>query len=176
MKSLRTKIKLMRENMPKSEVESLSSAVYTKLFSLDYMREKSTFFVYKSFRNEVDTSGIINALLAQNKTVSHPLIIGDKIISALPTSSEWVKDAFNIETPKNYKELSSVDVAIIPLIACDKNKNRVGFGKGFYDKFLSETPCIKIGLCYDFQVIDSITPNPWDVKLDYIITPTKIIL
>ena len=172
MKTLRAKIKLLRENMTIGEVQTLSSAVYSNLFSLDYMREKSTFFVYKSFRNEVDTSAIINELLKQNKTVSHPLIIGDKMISALPTSSEWVKDAFDIETPKDYKELSS---AIIPLIACDTNKNRVGFGKGYYDRFLSETPCIKIGLCYDFQVTETITPNPWDVKLDYIITPTKII-
>ena len=95
--------------------------------------------------------------------------------SVKPLSNNFIKDKFGVLVPKEYEIISDVDVAFIPLIACDKNKNRIGFGKGYYDKFLSGKNILKIGLAYDFQIVDHIPSNSWDVKLDLIITDKQII-
>ena len=97
------------------------------------------------------------------------------MLAGVPKTSEFISDSFGVLTPKDYAVLEAIDVAIIPLLLCDKRKNRVGYGKGFYDRFLLKHPCLKIGVCYDFQVLENLTPNPWDIPLDIIVTPTKII-
>ena len=81
------------------------------------------------------------------------------MVAGIPVGKETTTDKFGVVIPKNYTVIENVDVAFIPLVACDKNKNRIGFGKGYYDKFLQNKNCIKVGICYDFQVVESITPN-----------------
>ena len=60
------------------------------------------------------------------------------MIAVKPTNEAFESDLYGISVPKEYEEVKSVEVAIIPLIACDENKNRIGFGKGYYDKFLKD--------------------------------------
>ena len=168
-------IKEKRNALNKSQIEKFSKSVYEKFIALDFIKENDSFFVYNSIKNEVDTQYIIDRLKNLKKTISYPLTIGGEMVAVIPTNDEWRIGDFGIKIPKKYKTTNSVDVAVIPLLACDKNLNRIGYGKGYYDKFLKENPCIKIGVCYDFQVIENITPNEWDIPLDYIITPTKII-
>ncbi len=172
---IRKLIKEKRNSLIKSEIEKFSKSITKKFFTLDFINEKTNFFVYSAIKNEVDTSQIINDLKKLGKVVSYPLTIGNEMIAVIPTCDEWITGDFGVLIPKNCKKAKSVDVAVIPLLACDKKLNRIGYGKGYYDKFLKENDCIKVGVCYDFQVIDGITPNEWDVPLDYIITPTKII-
>ena len=175
LSALRNQIKSQRLTLGANEVFALSKQVESLLFSLDFIREKSNFFIYNSIKNEVETSGLISVLTTLGKTVAFPLISGENLIPSIPKSSEFVLDRFGCKTPAYYTVMKSVDVAVIPLLACDENKNRVGYGKGYYDRFLKDKNCIKIGLAYDFQVKDNLTPNPWDVPLDIIITPTRII-
>ena len=172
---IRNSIKEKRGKLTLSEIEKASKSVLKNLLTLDFIKDKTNFFIYNSIKNEVDTAYIIDYLKVNNKAISCPLTIGDNMIAVLPTDSEWVLGDFNVKIPKSYKETNKIDVAIIPLLACDKNLNRIGYGKGYYDKFLSKADCIKVGSCYDFQVVESITPNGFDVPLDYIVTPTKII-
>ena len=172
---IRNSIKEKRNELTLSEIEKWSKSVLKNLLTLDFIKDKTNFFIYNSIKNEVDTAYLIDYLNVNNKVISYPLTIGDNMIAVLPTDREWVLGDFNVKIPKSYKETNKIDVAIIPLLACDKNLNRIGYGKGYYDKFLSKTDCIKVGICYDFQVIESITPNAFDVPLDYIVTPTKII-
>ena len=174
-KSIRTAIKKQRESLTISQVNSMSKSVINNALSLDIFDKFSTFFVYKDFKNEVQTSELIKFLKSINKCVCYPHIKGDKMLAVAPTSDAFEKDEYGILTPTEYKVIESVDVAFIPLIACDKNKNRIGFGKGYYDKFLDGKSVYKIGLCYDFQVIDEISADPYDVCLNAIVTQTKII-
>ena len=172
---IRKEVKEKRNSLTKSEIEKFSKSIGKKFFALDFISEKIKFFVYNAIKNEVDTSQIIKDLKKLGKEVSYPLTIGGEMVAVVPISDEWITGDFGVLIPKNYKKANSVDVAVIPLLACDKKLNRIGYGKGYYDKFLKENDCIKIGVCYDFQVIENIIPNEWDVPLDYIITPTKII-
>ena len=86
------------------------------------------------------------------------------------------KNSFGIDEPAKF-EVSKItpNIAIIPLLACDKSGNRIGFGKGYYDKWLFGKNLVKIGVCYDFQVLESVPSEPTDIKLDYIVTEKEII-
>ena len=173
--NVRKDMKSKRLALSLGEVKNLSLAVTKNLFSLDFIKKKQNFFIYNSIKNEVDTAEIISTLLKKNKTIAYPLISGLDLTPALPLDNEYRLDNFGCKTPKNYSVMTNIDVAIIPLVACDENKNRIGYGKGYYDRFLKGKNCIKIGLAYDFQVLKSITPNSWDIPLDIIITPTRVI-
>ena len=172
---IRLKILKVRNALNKAEVINASKIIEQKFLSLSEIKDKTNYFVYNSFKNEVQTSGIISALKSDGKTVSCPLIKGDDMLAVIPTSTDFILDKFGIKTPKNYDLAQNIEVGIIPLIACDTLKNRIGFGKGYYDKFLKDKNILKIGLCYNFQVVDGIVKNEWDVPLDIIITETKII-
>lgn len=172
---LRNTVKLKRNALSKNEALALSLKVSNNFFSIDFIREKSTFFIYNSIKNEVDTSCIISRLTNLGKRLCYPLTVGNDMLAVEPTSNEWIVGDFGVKTPKDYSVIKDIDVAVIPLLLCDKNKNRVGYGKGYYDRFLKNKNIVKIGLAYDFQVVENLTPNEWDVPLDVIITPTRII-
>ena len=172
---IRSKMLKERAKLSESEVYLKSQIIQNKVLALLQIKDKTTFFVYNAFKNEVDTLKIINELKSQNKTVCFPLIKGETMLAALPTSNEFMLDKYGIKTPKEYELVNSVEVAIIPLIACDNLKNRIGFGKGYYDKFLNDKNILKIGICYDFQVVENFAVNEWDIPLDIIITENQTI-
>lgn len=174
-KLLREQTLKKRAQMPFSNVLEFSKIITKKVLDLAVVKRSKNFFVYNSFKNEVQTGDIIENLKSAGKVVSCPLVDGSIMHAVLPTSNDFILDKFGVKTPKNYVLANDIEVAIIPLIACDKFKNRVGFGKGYYDKFLKDKTIYKIGICYDFQVIDSFLVNEWDVPLDIIITETQII-
>ncbi|MBQ3235278.1 MAG: 5-formyltetrahydrofolate cyclo-ligase [Clostridia bacterium] len=170
----RNKIKNLRKALTNSEVTALSNAVIDAVLTLDFSKANNL-FIYRSFNGEVDTNRLISYFLSNNKTVAYPVIKGDIMVAGIPNSNDFSPSKFGTEEPTKYLEMNKVDVCFLPLLLCDKQKNRVGYGKGFYDKFLSTHPCLKIGLGYDFQLVESLTPNPWDIPLDIIITDKQII-
>ena len=172
---LRKQIKELRNSLDKNAVIKYSKIITDKILALKEIENLNTFMVYKSFKNEVSTESLINLLLSLNKTVCYPVTKGENMVAGLPLSNEFTISKLGVEEPKNYKAIDLIDCVIVPLIACDKNKNRIGFGKGYYDRFLKNRNTLKIGVCYDFQVVDEITPNEWDVPLDLIITEKQII-
>lgn len=172
---IRGEMKKKRSSMPSSVVEASSELIFEKIKTLDFIFEKQNFLVYKDFKNEVKTDKIINYLHLLEKTVAHPITIGENMIAAIPMGVEAERDAFGIEIPKNYEIMTSPEVIFVPLVACDKNKNRLGFGKGYYDRYMSGKSTLKIGLCYDFQVVDGVSVNEWDIPLDMIITEKRLI-
>ncbi len=172
---LRQKIKNLRNAMDIESVKTYSKVITEKLLNLDAIKDLKTFMVYNSFKNEVSTDKIISGLVSLGKIVCYPVTLDNVMVAGLPLSSEFTLSKFGVPEPKEYKVLDTVDAVIVPLIACDKNKNRIGFGKGYYDKFLSKRNTLKIGVCYDFQVIENIMPNEWDIPLDVIITENQII-
>lgn len=171
---IRKKIKDMRKALSKEQVLNASEKILKNALTLDF-NEYRNFFIYKSFNNEVDTSRLIEHFLSQNKMVAYPVTQGDNMLAGIDKSNEKTFSKFGTEEPTEYIEMEKIDVCFLPLLAFDKNKNRLGYGKGYYDRFLNAHPCLKIGLAYDFQIEEEINIKPWDVPLDIIITETKII-
>lgn len=85
--------------------------------------------------------------------------------------------AFHIEEPQGDDTVDpdSIDLMVIPAVAYDRNGNRLGRGKGFYDRLLASTKARKVGIAYDFQLVDEIPAEPHDVPVDIVITETRFI-
>ena len=175
MNNLRKEIKSLRDELAKTVANDLSDKIFNNLLTLDIFNDYQNFFVYKSFKNEVSTKKLIDFLISKNKTVAFPVTNSLDMLAGKPNSIDEVKSAFGIDEPKDYLVLDNIDVCFVPLVVADEHKNRLGFGKGYYDRFLSKHPCLKIGLAYEFQVVNQLSPNPWDVPLDIIVTESRII-
>lgn len=86
--------------------------------------------------------------------------------------------AFRIEEPDgdDTVDISDIDLIIVPGVAYDRHGNRVGRGKGYYDRLLSRSRATTIGICYDFQLVDDLDPDPHDIPVDFVIADGKAIL
>ena len=93
----------------------------------------------------------------------------------ITTNTGFKKSSFGILEPEG--EASDIDdfVAIMPCLAVDKYGNRIGYGGGYYDKFLKNKSAFKIALCYDFQFVDKIVSDKHDIKVDCIVTDKQIL-
>lgn len=85
--------------------------------------------------------------------------------------------SFHIEEPTgdDIEDIDNIELIIVPGIAYDNRGNRVGLGKGYYDRLLSRTKATKIGIGYDFQLVDEIDSEPHDITMDIVITDSRII-
>lgn len=177
---LRNAALAQRRSLTETEVKNNSNQVFKQLISLDVFEQAATVFVYMSFNNEVDTKLIIEYLFATDKRVCIPLICGEGVMEAIEIKSlsDVKPNKMGILEPTDCSNIilpGQIDVALVPASVFDLHCNRIGYGKGFYDNYLINTDIFTIGLAYDFQVIDSIITNEHDVKLNMIVTPTRII-
>ncbi len=152
-----------------------SKEIYMKLVNLENFNKAKVIGIYYSTSNEVDTSLIVNRLLNNKKIVCFPKVEGDVInfykvnsITDLTNTSifgikEPKGDTFTLINPLD------IDLIIIPGIAFDKKLNRLGHGKGYYDKYLKKTNAYKIGICFSSQICDNLIVDNNDVKMDLII-------
>ena len=172
---IRRRIRSLRDSMDTALADRLSEIITKKALMLDIIKDNSDFMIYRSFGNEVRTDGIIKALLGMGKRVAFPITVGDDMIAAIPESDSFRRDRFGIEIPEKYTVMDKPQVIFVPLIACDGDRNRIGFGKGYYDRYLSRVNGFKIGICYDFQIVSHIEKMPWDVPLDIILSEKNVI-
>ncbi len=173
----RTKYLALRKNMADSSQKSKKIA--EKVLAND-IKKQSHIFAYLSFANEVDTHTIIRQLLKWGITVSVPVC---DIHTCTMTASQ-ITD-FSQCKPNRYGilEPSTViipdkpfDMILVPGVVFSKKGHRIGFGKGYYDRFLSSLPNhpLKIGLCYDWQLTETLPHEPHDIVMDFIITDERI--
>jgi 5-formyltetrahydrofolate cyclo-ligase len=181
-KELRLKYKILRKSLTENDIEQMSLDIANNILKLTIW-DKIYFHLFLSIKeqNEVDTECILHLLQGKDKEI----IISKSDFETLEMqhylltdNTKIKKNGYNIPEPINGLEVptSAIDVVFVPLIAFDKKGNRVGYGKGFYDKFLSECKpeAIKIGLSFyePEEIISDFYEN--DVKLDYCVTPTKV--
>jgi len=96
----------------------------------------------------------------------------------LTDDSDMQTGAFGISEPKAQIPVpeEEIDVILVPGIAFDKKGGRIGFGKGYYDRLLSRTKAVKIGLCHAVQLVEDTFCEPHDVRMDYVITESELIV
>ncbi len=181
---LRKKVLRLRNNMSDEEVELKSKTIINKLTALDEYKNSKVVFIYMSFKNEVKTSDLIEEMLSENKRVVIPYT-DTKNIEIIPSEIKNLKDDLTLNTFGYYEPVlekvkqvkpEELDLIITPGVVFDKNLNRIGFGKGYYDRILSKkrNDTKAIAVAYDFQVIDEVPTEPHDIKMDMIITEEKI--
>lgn len=161
-----------------------SSIITEKVLSMDCIKNAQTIMLYLDFNNEVQTTELVNKLLCLNKVVASPITIMDNrelIPSKITNLNEGISiGAYGIREPKREcsptVDVKDIDVVIVPAVAYDENCYRLGYGGGFYDRFLQRLrdDAVTIGIAFDLQIFDSVPKEDHDAQLDYIITETRL--
>lgn len=179
---LRKKYKSLRNGLTENEVDDLSLALANQVLKLDVW-EFSFYHIFLSIeeQKEINTDYILNILSGKDKNIlisKSDFKTGDMTHFLLTDNTAIKKNKYNIPEPIDGIEIldDKIDIVFIPLLAFDKTGNRVGYGKGFYDRFLAKCKpeTIKIGLSF-FEAETEIT-NVFesDVRLDYCVTPEQV--
>jgi 5-formyltetrahydrofolate cyclo-ligase len=183
---------LRRETLKKREALGIqracekSSVIMKKLMGLPEFKKAKFIMCYLDFRNEVATADFINKCLQLGKRVAVPLITteknNEKTMHACEVENidrDLDRGNFGILEPITDRPVDAalIDMAVIPGVGFDMSLNRLGFGKGFYDRFmpLLRNDCLKAGIAYDIQIVDKIPVSEFDFKMDLVITESKVI-
>ena len=177
---LRSHYKKKRLSLTNHKVNHLSQRVCKQLDKLNIWKLKYYhIFISISKYNELDTSFIINKLNSKQKIIIVPKISNNELTHiAINDKTEFSLNEYGIKEPNNGNHfiIENLDIIFIPLLAFDMEGHRVGYGKGYYDRFLKLTnnSTLKIGLSFfdPINKIQDIDDN--DIKLDYCITPTQV--
>lgn len=177
---LRSHYKKKRLSLTKQEVDDLSQRVCKQLDKLNIWKLKHYhIFISISKYNELDTSSIINKLKSEQKIIIVPKISNNELVHiAINDETEFGLNEFGIKEPNdgNHFIIENLDIIFIPLLAFDIEGHRVGYGKGYYDRFLKLTKnsTLKIGLSFFDPINKILDIDDNDVKLDYCVTPKQV--
>tara|TARA_B110000014_G_scaffold6205_1_gene4651 strand:- start:48 stop:608 length:561 start_codon:yes stop_codon:yes gene_type:complete len=154
-----------------------SEKILSKLMKTKIISEAESIGCYYSIGSEVQTVGLITRLLDEKKRVSLPKISSDTMsFRIIDDLSKLDKGEFDIPEPKDNSPIQEKhDVILVPCVGLDGKGNRVGYGQGFYDKYLEGNDAIKIALSYSKQIVKSIPITDEDIRMDWIITEKDII-
>ncbi len=174
-KELRAYMRARRANNENRDVKE--ELLIKNLLSLGgTVTDKENFFVYLSYSSEAPTDGLIERLLTLGKKVFCPRVEDDEM-SAVAFLDDFTLSKEGIREPLGEPFLGRLDVAITPLYAVDEQGNRLGYGKGYYDKFFQKRrDILKIGYCFDFQILSQVPHTAADVPLDIIVTDKRVLI
>ncbi len=181
---IRRLVRSVKNNHSSRELAEKSAAIVSRLFESREYKKAGTVMFYASKEREVDTLPAIKRAL-EEKIVVVPFVSGDAIIPVrIRSLKELAPGSFGVPEParevvgekKNRISPGRIDLVIVPGAAFDEEGNRVGYGKGYYDKFLKKTrKAATIALAYEFQMVPGIPASGHDVTVQKIITEKRII-
>ena len=199
-KEIRKEVTEKKKALTNEQVLQWSEELKEKFCSLDAYKEAESIYFYMSYNQEVQTIPMIEQAIADGKRAAVPimLISGETLNKEgkpkhdymefvyLHSMDECEPNFMGIpEPPKSLIDKDPSRIAdekkvliMMPGLAFDKAGNRIGYGGGFYDKYLDSHPDTefqKIALCFDFQIYDHIPTEPHDEKMDLVISPSEIV-
>lgn len=180
--SLRSQLLAERRALDPESCNDSGLAAQSKLLSLEEYSKAYCIALYASVQNEVDTAAVLVAALEEGKRVLYPVISGDRMLFRQVSGPDMLQaGAFGIPEPRQTGidyQADEAELIVVPGVVFDSSGHRIGYGKGYYDRFLKSTgrkSCL-VGLCHDFQLIDgSIPTDRHDIQMDIIVTDRRII-
>ncbi|MBQ2845521.1 MAG: 5-formyltetrahydrofolate cyclo-ligase [Firmicutes bacterium] len=172
-----------RDALSPNEIIAAGNAAASLFLNSEFTKipEGKSLMLYASFRNEMPTWTIIDKLFDMGIKIILPKTSGDDLIPyEYGGPHTLAKDSFGILSPDpalcGEADTTEINTVLVPGIGFDKTGNRLGFGRGYYDRFLPNIPdAVKIGLCYNFQIRPFIPVNETDVPMDLILTESGFI-
>ena len=185
-KDLRKKILALRDGISSEDIVEKSKMISEKVLGFKEMEMARNVFTYVNFRSEVMTIPLINELMEKGKIISVPKTYVDEnkmeAIYITNFSEDLVPGYCDILEPReeilktNITEPQNIDVVILPGSVFDERGGRMGYGGGYYDRFVEKIPfAIRIGLAFEEQIVSEAPLRPHDELLDYIVTEKRII-
>ncbi|HOO22513.1 MAG TPA: 5-formyltetrahydrofolate cyclo-ligase [Clostridia bacterium] len=155
-----------------SDKDVLSRRIAERVLSLEEYRRAESVMVYMSLPNEVDTRLILEDAL-KSKKVFVPVTLDTLKLISIDKNTRFIKGAFGVSEPEKGEEAMDVDFAVIPMVAYDPYGNRLGHGKGYFDKFLTDKKCLKAGIAFSAQEFERLAVADYDVKMDIIVNENE---
>ena len=155
--------------MYSQEIAKKSKSIQEFVINSNEYQSAKVVGAYFAFGSEVATELIIEHAKMLGKKIALPRVEEDKItFYELSSTKSLIRGRFGIMEPPPYGQMGEIDLLVVPGIAFDKKGNRLGYGKGFYDRLLSGTRTFSIGLAYSFQVLENLPHDRYDKRLDAI--------
>ncbi len=183
-KRLRKAMKAMRSAMPKEDWQEQSARIVQNIKALEKFQTARVVHAFLSDENryEVNLIPLLEYIISSQKKLLVPVISGSNLISVELTSFEHLtRHAFGVlepieRTPSPLER--EIDLVLVPLLAVDRNGNRLGYGKGYYDRFLKRLNpnCLKLGVAFFFQLLDKVPATEDDVPLDAVVTEKGLMI
>lgn len=176
-KELRRKIKNLRSLLSEIHKEQAAQQVFDKLERTAAFMLADRILIYHSLPDELSTRGFLKKW-SHRKQFYLPRVNGVNL-EILPYDETRLElGSFLIEEPTgdNIANPEDIEMIIVPAVAFDRKCSRLGRGKGFYDRLLATTDATKIGIGYDFQLVDELPTEPHDIQMDMVITQNSIVV
>ena len=170
-KILRKSLLDIRREIPDKKIKS--TIIVNKIIQMDKYINANVVALYKALKNEVNLDYLINYSLNRGKIVLLPRVVGDNLVF-IKINSDTKYDISNFGVMEPMYDISNlytdkIDLIIVPGVGFDKNNNRIGYGKGYYDRYLFNKSIYKVGVCFKEQLIDNIPIDDNDIKMDSVI-------
>ncbi len=182
--ALRSKHKSSRKSMNKNDKLAKDFKIFQNFILSDLFLKSDVILTYVSSEIEVDTREIIEYSLSVGKKVAVPVSISDDFsleFYFINSINDLHVGYFSILEPDvDICELCDIDtlanlLCIVPGLAFDFSGHRVGYGKGYYDRFLKKYKCRTVGFCYEADLIESVDKNQYDIPVDSMLTEKRIL-
>lgn len=172
----------VRSSLDRERQAELSKKVTLKLIQLSEYKMATSIHTYVPIEKnrEIDTTILIEDALEKGKKVNLPKMqsSGEMSHHQIDSLNSLVKNRWGVPEPETTEEadLSDCSLIIVPMVAGDFDRNRLGYGKGYYDRFLNSMQAARIGLCYSFNLQwNSLSVESFDEKMDIILTENLIV-
>ena len=174
-KELRSLIRARRESISVIQAAELSARIAERVLILPEYRAARCIMSYASVLGEVQTAALNARILEDGKRLLLPKVMEDRqSMLAVPVAdlSRLTRGAMGIPQPPDDTgaDPADIDLVLVPGIAFDRKGGRLGFGGGFYDRFLEGTPALRVAIAFDIQLVDDTDPQPHDQQMDLLIT------
>jgi len=178
---LRARMLKLRKSIDEEDWETRSETIINELKKIPEFIASDVIhcFVSMNDRKEVNTHSLLNDLISSGKKVIVPVTdfeTGELKHSELKSFQDLKENKWGVLEPDEiHPPTKEMDMILVPLLVVDKDFNRLGYGKGFYDRFLKKENAVKVGLLFDDFLIDQIPVENFDEKLDILITEKMIL-
>lgn len=175
--SLRIELLNKRRSLSENIRKRYSAEIVEKIKNLPEFKEANTIMLYCATKGEPDLTPLFKEVISLGKVLLLPRVKGNEIEAVITENPSCLsKGTFGILEPSEGSVISprEIDFVAVPGIAFDKRGYRIGFGKGYYDRFLKHVKGIKVGIAYSFQIVEELPHDPWDVPVDLIITESSV--
>lgn len=175
--SLRKLLLERRDSFSSDFIEITSRKIQKNLKKIEEYHTAKTIGAYYSIGSEVRTHGILQEILSEGKNLALPRVEGDELVfCAVKRFEDLEKGEYGIMEPKqNCSIIEEFDVALVPAVAMTRTGQRLGYGKGFYDRFLANRDTATIALAYSKSILKNIPSSDKDIKIQWVVTEDEVI-
>ena len=175
-KRIRQEIRVQKKLITDEDRLNAENAVFQQIESFDCFKNADVILIYWAIKDELPTQATIQRW-CDSKTILLPAIEGEKLLlKRYFKDGKMIQKTLGIMEPDlNEIYTGKVDLVIVPGVAFDRAKNRLGRGRGYYDRFFKKMKPTKIGVGFDFQLLSSVPAAKHDIAMDIIVTPSETI-